>query len=101
MKLITCERCGKQELRNTKARFCLDCSNERRKEMSTQSMRRLRDGIPNIKRCKRCGKEFTAKGNQQYCSAECANQAKHEQYRDWYFRAVAERRQKNDLCKLR
>lgn len=79
MKLITCERCGKQELRITKARFCLDCSNERRKEMSAQSMRRLRDGIPNIKTCKLCGKQFEAKGNQQYCSAECAKTAKHEQ----------------------
>ena len=31
MKKITCERCGKQELRATKARFCLECSNNRGK----------------------------------------------------------------------
>lgn len=84
MKLITCERCGKQELRHANTRFCLDCSNERRKEMSVQSMRRLRDGIPNIKTCKRCGKEFTAKKNQQYCSAECAKAAAYEQNLGYY-----------------
>lgn len=45
MTIITCERCGKQEERATKARFCLQCSNERgktyyaahRKEMNDRS----------------------------------------------------------------
>lgn len=84
MKQITCERCGKKELRITKARFCLDCANERRKEAAVQSMRRLRDGIPNIKTCKRCGKEFTAKKNQQYCSEECSKAAAYGQNLGYY-----------------
>lgn len=92
MKLITCERCGKQELRPTNARFCLDCARARHLESTLQGIRRRKAGLPNVKQCKWCGKTFEAKTNQQYCSAECANQAYKAQQRAYYRSALKARR---------
>ena len=40
MKLITCERCGKQEMRHYSARFCLDCKSIIQREHSRQAYER-------------------------------------------------------------
>lgn len=75
MKLITCEQCGKQEMRKYNARFCHVCRYKR------DNARRRR--VPNIKyksvkqKCAWCGKEFTRTHPRQttYCSAECSKAA--------------------------
>lgn len=69
MKLITCQRCGKQELRHANARFCLDCANERYRTW----YKHKRDWKLVKKKCGYCGKKFTrSKPNQNYCSDDCA-----------------------------
>lgn len=40
MKLITCERCGKQEMRHATARYCLDCKRIVDREHTKQSYER-------------------------------------------------------------
>lgn len=94
MKTITCERCGKQEERATNARFCYDCAYARQKELTCKAQRRRSKGIPNIKHCKLCGKEFTAKGNQQYCSRECADAVYKEQQKRYYVSTLKARRKR-------
>lgn len=85
MKLMTCEICGKQELRHESARFCLDCAKERNSENTRQAARRRAAGLPNVKQCKLCGKEF---GNQRYCSDECftiADKDRNREYQHLYY----------------
>ena len=40
MKLITCQRCGKQEMRHATARYCLDCKRIINRERTKQSYER-------------------------------------------------------------
>lgn len=67
MKLITCERCGKRELRHESARFCFECAKERNKENMRQAYHANKLGCkakPD-KHCKVCG--CIIAHNRQYC----------------------------------
>lgn len=43
MKLITCHRCGKQEMRYHLARYCLDCKRIVDREHAKQSYKRKKN----------------------------------------------------------
>lgn len=73
----TCEVCGKKYMATKRSHYCSPrCECE---------ARRRRNGVirkVEIRRCARCGSEFTSNtANQKYCSAKCANAAKYERKR--------------------
>lgn len=94
MKTITCERCGKQVERYNPARLCFDCAAVNHHEQARQSYYRRREGKPNVKTCKLCGKEFTPKRNQQYCSPECSHDAYLESQKNYYVNRLKARRKR-------
>lgn len=94
MRLMTCEMCGKQEMRHESARFCFECAQERNRENTRQAARRRAAGLLNVKQCKLCGKEFIPTGNRRYCSDECAAIAAKDRYRDYQHRYYLRRHRK-------
>lgn len=78
MKLITCEICGKQELRHDQAftRLCFDCARKRNSQRTLEAYYRRLRGEVKEKHCKVCG--CVIEHHQRYC-----DKCRAEHYRNY------------------